>query len=240
MAAELRRLADMFVELAGGRDEEPFDVPALLSTLTGKVAELFDCQTAAVFDTGVRTGPEVAGSSPEMAQLELESYGQGEGPGRDCRLTGEALTGYLLDSPAARVRWPRFVPRALELKGDWVTALPLRGRTKVVGALVLLGQGDAGTEQRDLAQAMADVSAIALMREREVQDGRALAGQLEHALSSRVLIEQAKGVLATRGAVSMEKAFDQLRGYARAHRCRLVDVARDVVEGRGELVRPRG
>jgi hypothetical protein len=81
-----------------------------------------------------------------------------------------------------------------------------------------------------VGQALADVATIGILSERAIRLSETLTGQLRAALNSRVIIEQAKGVLAQRGNLSMSAAFDRLRRYARTHQARLSEVAREVVE----------
>ncbi|WP_419997170.1 ANTAR domain-containing protein [Streptomyces boninensis] len=147
-------------------------------------------------------------------------------------------------SPAARMRWPRYAARAQELGYGDFTALPLRsgeGRDQVLGALVLLAgaRRPLSAGAAEVGESLAEAAAIALLRERTVAEGRVLAGQLQHALSSRVVIEQAKGILAARLSITVEEAFAQLRTHARSARRRMADVAREVVGG-AELPRAEG
>ena len=83
----------------------------------------------------------------------------------------------------------------------------------------------------DAAQALADVATIAILRHREAVEGQHLNEQLQIALNSRIVIEQAKGMVAERLGVNMELAFSTLRNHARNHNLRLIDVARDVIRG---------
>ncbi|WP_051940781.1 ANTAR domain-containing protein [Phaeacidiphilus oryzae] len=268
-----------------------------------------------------------AGSDRRSTDLACSAAELDEGPAADCRRAGRALGWTALEGAHARQRWPRFAPHALRLGHRRVAAVPMRGRGRTVGALVLLdsasrwepgaagpldgarplpgvelldggrqhgagrpgaagapgapgapgawdgggargpggrpeasdsgagpgvgpgagaGREGAGQPPRvrreherpfsgdelELAQAMADAAGIALARELEVWDSRNRAEQLEYALSHRVVVEQAKGVLATRQGIGVDEAFELLRGYARRNRRRVSEVAREIVDGK--------
>ena len=118
--------------------------------------------------------------------------------------------------------------------------MPMRARGQVVGVLTLIGDGSGHLDaaQRQLAEALADAAASAILSRRELRRSETLAGQLQHALSSRVLIEQAKGILAERWQVSVSEAFRLLREHARAHNLPLRELAREVTEEGAELPAP--
>jgi GAF domain-containing protein len=123
--------------------------------------------------------------------------------------------------------WPRFIAHTLETGYRSVHAVPMRLRTETIGALNLFGiQPRAlGPDELRIAQALADVVTIGILQERAIRRREVLAEQLQVALNSRVVIEQAKGVLAERGQLEMERSFEVLRGHARATNQRLSDVA---------------
>ncbi|MGI5469560.1 ANTAR domain-containing protein [Streptomyces sp. CA-132043] len=239
MTTPAQQIADVFVELSGGSAGTPLEAPELLTTLVRCGPELLGVRAvSAVAVVDARAEPQIAGSEDSAQLLKREGLKWSEGPGTETRRSGHALPCIDLDSPAARRRWPRYTPRALELGYTRTAAFPLRTREQPLGALVLLGSpADApmSEETAALAQSLADFTALALIRGHELQESRTLTGQLEHALVSRVIIEQAKGVLANSCGLSMNGAFGLLRGHARAHRRLLADVARDVVEGRLRL-----
>jgi AmiR/NasT family two-component response regulator len=89
---------------------------------------------------------------------------------------------------------------------------------------------------------MADVATIGILQERAIQRAEILAEQLQAALNSRVVIEQAKGLLAAVGDLTMDAAFVQLRAHARNHNRRLSELAVDLIERRitGEEILRRG
>src|SRR5207244_10609773 len=130
-------------------------------------------------------------------------------------------------------RWPRFAPVALEAAFRSVSAVPLRLRGAVVGALNLFRDDEGVMEEADVvaAQALADVATIAILQHRERLQAQVVNEQLQHALNSRILIEQAKGLVAERTGMDMEQSFARLRNHSRNHNLRLVDVAHDVING---------
>ncbi|MEU6992931.1 ANTAR domain-containing protein [Streptomyces sp. NPDC046465] len=229
-----QRLADAFVALAGSASDEPPDVSTTLSVLVDHAPGLLGTRAAAaLFSPDTREALQVAGSDPDVGRLAKDAAGWREGPGHDCH-RGLALPARIaLGNLPVRQRWPHYVQRALRLGYTYVTALPLRGPVKVDGALVLLSdRHDAPSpEMLALGQSMADFTAVTLWRTREADRSRALTAQLESALTSRIVIEQAKGVLSGRRSLTMDEAFDVLRNHARSHQRRLSDVSREVVDG---------
>ena len=130
-------------------------------------------------------------------------------------------------------RWPHFSVEALAAGFHSAHALPMRLRGTVIGALNLFNV-EAGEMRRDdveVAQALADAATIAILQHRAALEAQTVNEQLNHALNSRVIIEQAKGMVAERQGLNMEEAFTRLRSYARSHNLRLVDVANDVIFG---------
>lgn len=171
----------------------------------------------------------VASSSEETRLLEIFQLQSNEGPCLDCVHTGTAVTSG--DLEADRSRWPVFVPEALAAGFRSVTAVPLRLRDETIGGLNMFSDTAMllADDDRDLAQAFADVATIGILQQRSAHRTSVLAEQLQRALNSRVVIEQAKGVLAERDGVSMDVAFATLRKHARDHNQKLGDVAVAVV-----------
>ncbi|MDH6214721.1 ANTAR domain-containing response regulator [Streptomyces pseudovenezuelae] len=237
-----QRLADAFVALAGSTADGPLDVPETLTVLAHRAPVLLGTRAAAVqFAPAGHDTALVVGSDPQVFHLEHEAAGRREGPGHECRRTGAGVpwAQAALDSGPVRQRWPHYAPKALRLGYTQVVALPLREHTGTSGALVLLSGAERAFSPATLGlgRSLADFTAVILERAREADRSRTLTAQLEQALTGRVVIEQAKGILATRRAVTPDGAFDLLRKYARAHQRSVRDVARDVVEGRSDLDR---
>jgi transcriptional regulator with GAF, ATPase, and Fis domain len=209
-----------------------FDVVDFLHTLTQRCVDLVDVDAAglALADhSGILR--VVAASSEQARLLELFEVQNEEGPCLDSYRTGKVIVEEQLD---ASDRWPRFGEQALADGFRSVQAVPMRLRDEVIGALNLfrLARGRLSDQESSICRALADVATIGLLQERAVREARVLAEQLQAALNSRVVIEQAKGVLAQQVHVEMGVAFELLRGFARAHNRLLADVARDLVEAR--------
>ncbi len=224
-------LAKTFVELADTLVAD-FDVVEVLTLLADRCVDVLDVDAAGLMlvapDGDLRV---MASSSEAMRVLELFELQAKEGPCLDCYLTGHPV----VNQDLARVdgRWPRFAAEALAAGFHSVHALPMRLRGTVVGALNLFHIEPGAMRQTDIesAQALADVATIAILQHRATLEAQVLNEQLNHALNSRIVIEQAKGMVAQREAVDMEQAFATLRNHARNHNLRLADVARDVIAG---------
>ena len=128
--------------------------------------------------------------------------------------------------------------RAISHGYGWLCGLPLRHGNEVIGALNLFRERDEplGDPDVQVGQALADVATVALLQRRETTQARRQADQLQAALDSRVLIEQAKGVLAQRLGVSLEEAFQALRRTARNTNRELHELSNDVVRGDPETI----
>jgi transcriptional regulator with GAF, ATPase, and Fis domain len=226
-----QRLAEVFVELADTLVEE-FDVVDFLQTLTERCVELVDTDAAGLMLDDQRGNLRVVAYTDESARLlELFELQKAEGPCLDCFATGQVIAN--VDLTASRSRWPVFTEAALGSGFAYSHALPLRLRRQVVGALNLFT-----VERRALtddhlavAQGMADIATISLLHERALRDQFVLAEQLQTALHSRIVIEQAKGVLSARAAISVSEAFRRLRTHARRTGEQLTTVAEAVVTG---------
>jgi len=224
-------LARTLVELADTLVDD-FDVVDLLTLLADRCVEVLDVQAAGIMlaapDGQLRV---MASSSETMRVLELFEIQAQEGPCFDCHRTGQAVVNQ--DLEAGNGRWPRFSVEALGAGFHSVHALPMRLRGSVIGALNLFrsGLGEMGPADVDVAQAFADVATIAILQHRAALEARVLAQQLTHALNSRVMLEQAKGIVAERLDLDMDRSFATLRTHARNHNLRLSDVAQSVIDG---------
>ena len=224
-------LSDTFVELADTMVAE-FDVIDFLHMLTDRSVALLGASAAGVVLADPRGELRVAAASSEEAGLlELFQLQNDQGPCLDCFRTGRPVTAEDLTGPGQR--WPRFSEAAARSGFRTVEALPMRLRDQVIGALNLFRAEPDPIDPADLriGQALADVATIGLLHERNVRRREAVAEQLQAALNSRVVIEQAKGKLAERLSIDMDRAFKMLRDYARNSNQHLTDVARDFVDG---------
>ena len=225
------QLARTLVELADSLVDD-FDVVELLTLLTDRCVEVLDVSTAGLILVGAGGDLRLMASSSEtMRVLEVFELQADEGPCMDCYRTGQPIVN--MDLAHAHQRWPRFAPEALDAGFHSVHALPMRLRGNVIGALNLfrVDQGAMSDDDLSAAQAFADISTIAILQHRAAAEAHVVNEHLNHALNSRIVIEQAKGVLAERASLNMEQAFTRLRTYARNNNLRLVDVAHDIISG---------
>jgi GAF domain-containing protein len=224
-------LARTFVELADTLVAD-FDVVELLTVLTDGCVDVLDVGAAGLMLAAPEGDLRVMASSSEaMRVLELFELQSQEGPCLDCYRTGQPVVNQ--DLATVNGRWPRFAAEALAAGFHSVHALPMRLRGTVIGALNLFHIEPGEMRQADVAaaQAMADVATIGVLQHRAALEAQVLNEQLNHALNSRIVIEQAKGIIAERESLNMEQAFSTLRNHARSHNLRLVDVAGDVIGG---------
>jgi GAF domain-containing protein len=230
MADRERQVTRAFVALADTLVDD-YDVADLLHTLVQQCVELLDVAAAGLTLVDERGGLQLLASSTEQARLlELFQLDIDEGPCVECFTT--STPGLVADIAAQAVRWPRFAAEAAKDGLASVHALPLRLRKQTIGALNLFGRdsGDLSADDVALAQGLADTATIGILHERAFRQGELLSEQLQTALNSRVIIEQAKGVLAASGHLSMDAAFRTLRGFARRNNLRLSDVARALAD----------
>jgi GAF domain-containing protein len=224
------RLANIFVEVADTLVDE-FDLLDFLHMLTDRARSLVDAAAAGLMLADERGRLEfMAGSDENVRLIELFQLQNDQGPCLEAFRTGQPVIN--VDLASATDRWPRFAPRASEAGFRSVHAFPLRLRSQVIGALNIFGStagGDFGAADVPIMQALADVATIGLMQERAIRRSEALTEQLQGALNSRIIIEQAKGALAQVQNVSVDEAFRRIRAYARNHNRRLTDVAALVV-----------
>ncbi len=223
-------LARTFVELADTLVAD-FDLIDFMSVLVERCAEFLDSAEVGLALAATRGELRVVASSTErMRALELIEVQNDEGPCRDCLRTGEQVLNQRLDQ--SHDRWPQFSLDALAAGFVMVHALPMRLRTDVIGAMNIFSPElrELSHEDVNLTQALADAATIGILQERAVKHGVDLAGQLQGALNSRIIIEQAKGIVAERRQVDMDEAFALLRSHARSSRTQLSEVARAVID----------
>jgi GAF domain-containing protein len=223
-------LARTLVELADTLVAD-FDVVELLSLLTDRSVDVLDVGAAGLMLVAPEGDLRVMASSSEtMRLLELFELQSQEGPCLDCYRTGEPVLNQ--DLATSDDRWPRFAPEALAAGFASVHALPMRLRGHVIGALNLfhVHTGDMRSADVVAAQAMADVATISVLQHLVTFEAQAVNEQLNHALNSRIVIEQAKGMIAQREGLDMERAFGLLRNHARNQNARLADVAHAVID----------
>jgi GAF domain-containing protein len=229
------RLARVFVELADTLVDE-FDQVDFLQMLVDRLVELLGADAAGLMLADQRGALQLMASSVEEARgLEVFQLQVHEGPCLDCFATGQPVVN--VDLAEAHERWPLFTPAAVAAGFRASHALPLRLRRQVLGAMNLFTAEPRRLDDEHIAigQAMADVATIGLLHERNLREQTVLSEQLQAALHSRVLIEQAKGVLAARNAVGIAEAFAMMRSHARRHGLPLTSVAGAVIDGSLEV-----
>jgi GAF domain-containing protein len=225
-----QRLSATFVELADTLVGD-FDVLDFLHLLTTRCTQLLDVTAAGVLLADPAGDLRVmAASSEQVRLLELFQLQNDQGPCLDCYRSGHPVS--VPDLSAVEARWPRFTPEARRRGFTAVVALPMRLRQNIIGALNLFSTGP-GLDPADtqIAQALADVATIGILQHRAQRQSDTVVTQLQTALNSRVLIEQAKGILAERLGLGMNEAFSALRRHARAQHRHLSELAQAVVAG---------
>ncbi len=224
-------LSKTFVELTDTM-VAGFDVIDFLHVLTDRSVQLLEVSAAGLLLADPRGELRVVAASSEAARLlELFQLQNDQGPCLDCFRTGRPVAA--ADLAAAGPRWPRFAPAARRAGFAAVQALPMRLREQVIGALNLFRADPGGLSPAGVrvGQALADVATISLLHERGMRHSDILNEQLQAALNSRVIIEQAKGKLAERLGLDMDQAFALLRDRARTSNRRLSDLAQAVIDG---------
>ena len=224
-----QQLVTVFVELADTLVDD-FDVMDLLHTLTHRCVELLDVQAAGLM-LGDQHGRlrSAAASSEHARTLDVFESQTEAGPSLECFRTGRPVINAQLDTPS----WPRLREAAREAGFASLHALPMRLRGEIIGTLNLFHSESRTLSDADLhvGQALADISTLSILSHRSLREDELLAGQLHNALTSRVTIEQAKGVLSARLQVPMDEAFRVIRDHARAHHEQLSVIARRIAEG---------
>lgn len=226
-----QQIARVFVELADTLVDE-FDALDFLHTLTERSVLLLNADAAGVILSDQHGQLHVVASTSHRAQvLELFELQRAEGPCLDCFHTGLVVAN--VDLVEAQVRWPQFSAASIRAGYRSSHAIPLRLRNSVIGAMNLFCLDQSSLSEDDLAlgQALADVATIGLLQERAVRESELLAEQLQTALNSRILIEQAKGVLFARAGIDVDEAFLLMRNHSRRTNQLLKDVATAVIDG---------
>jgi transcriptional regulator with GAF, ATPase, and Fis domain len=227
----LERLFDAFATLADTL-VAGYDVLDLLQTLVENCHDLLDVDSAGILLANASGGLEVVASTSEANTLvEIMQLDADAGPCLECFRIRAVVS--VPDIDVGSSRWPDFCATALAQGIHSVYAIPLRLRETTIGTLNLMRNERGELNQHDIraAQALADVATIGILQERTIRDASKLREQLQGALSSRVIIEQAKGVVAETANVSIEEAFALIRHHSRSHQTSLSLVARQLVNG---------
>lgn len=223
------RLVDTFVSLTDTLVAD-YDVVDLLQTLVDEATKLFDASAAGILLVNDDQVLEVVASTSERSTfIGLLQLNAGEGPCVEAFATGRAVS--VVDVAEMQRRWPLFAAASRESGYASVHSIPLRLRDTTLGSMNLFRETEGALNEDDAraAQALTDVATISILQQRVVEHATIAQDQLQRALDSRVVIEQAKGFLAHTRQVDMDEAFRILRDHARSHRAPLGDVARAVI-----------
>lgn len=224
----IQQLTDAFVEVADTLVAD-FDLIDFMHTVAEHAQAVSGSAAAGLMLRGTSADLHQIGASTEDARLlELFQVQNAEGPCYDAFRTGEPVSASNIS--ASVDRWPAFAPRAAQAGFATVYAFPMRLRDDVIGALNVFGRNDGlSVEQARVTQALADVATIGIIQQRALARAGILTDQLEEALRSRIVIEQAKGAVARTFGITVEEAFSLLRSHARSGRIKLTDLAQTVV-----------
>lgn len=222
-------LARQFVVLADTLVAD-YDVVDLLDRLVHAIVELLPVDHAGLLLLDETQQPQVLAATSESSRLlELFQLQSTEGgPCLECLTTGARVS--VDDLAAEQQRWPRFSREAVDRGYRAVHALPLRLRGETIGALNLFGRsGPISGSDLEVGQSLADMATLGILQQRSSRKASVEAEQLRRALGSRVVIEQAKGLLAEAGGLDMGAAFHSLRSYSRSNNRRIGEVAQALV-----------
>lgn len=222
-----------------GYDLEGLDVSRLVDRLVTDSVGLAGVDAAGVIIAQGHDKPRVAASDQRTMLIQQFQLDTGVGPGVRCHRDGAVV---VLPELAARPdqEWTRFAEAARVAGFAGVHTVPMRGPQITLGALSLFGVRAGRLDQStiDLAQMLADVVTLAIVQHHSIRAAQELNQQLQQALTSRVVIEQAKGVLSQRYGITTDTAFTLLRRHARAHNYRLSTLAASVVGRTDDLPQP--
>jgi GAF domain-containing protein len=214
------RLADTLVD--------EFDIVEFLQGLSADAVEVLGAEAAGVMLADGRGGLRLIASSEErMRLLELFEIQHDQGPCMDAYATGSSVQA---SAAEGQQRWPAFAPAAAADGFRHMCAVPLQLRGNTIGALNLFRATDDPftADELEIAQAMARIAAIGLLQRRALDERALLTEQLQAALQSRVVIEQAKGMIAQSLSITVDDAFRTLRKRARDNNLELTELARRV------------
>lgn len=224
-----REVSRLFVDLADSL-VTGYEVQDLLQRLVDGVKSVLGADAVGVLLGATKDRLSLsAASDAEMETLELFELQAETGPCYAAYAESKAIA--IDDLGTTADRWPDFTPRALELGFCSVHAFPLRLRDDTIGALNCFRRATGGLSDEDLhlGQALADIATIGILQERAVKDAEVRASQLQYALDSRIVVEQAKGQLAERLGISTAEAFDRIRSHSRRTNTKLREICRKVL-----------
>lgn len=226
---QVESVANLFVDVADSLVDD-FDLIEFLHSLSRHATTMSGAAAAGVLLSGLDGQLHYIGASSEDARLlELFQIQNAEGPCLDSFRSGEVVL--VPDLAGSADRWPSFSQRAVNLGMSSVYAFPMRLRDRVIGGLNIFQnvRSDFDAGEIRVLQALADLATISLIQEQAISRAEILTEQLQVALTSRTVVEQAKGAVARTFEISVDEAFEMLRAHARHSRRRLTDVAHEIV-----------
>jgi GAF domain-containing protein len=226
MREESRVLADALTELAL-LSADPFDVSELLHRATDRAREVLGSDGALVLLSVDGDGLQTASASGDVGDVDAILNTEGV-PCRQSLRTGEVV---FFDAERAAEEFPDYAALAAAGGIKRVLSVPLKHADSVFGTLSVARGAALDFDDDDAAalRQLADVVTSSLVRERTLREALAVTAQLEHALQARVVIEQAKGMVAAELAITVDEALDRMRRFTRGRQLRLADVASDIV-----------
>ena len=234
-SARESRLVATFVSVADSLVAE-YDIVDLLQILVDDCTELFDASAAGILLVTPEGALEVVAATNERSEfLSLLQARSGEGPCVETITIGRPVS--VPDVSDTDPRWSLFASASLRSGYRAIHSIPMRLRDSTIGSLNLFRASIGRLNEPDAVavQALADVATIAILNERAHRESDQTREQLQRALDSRIVIEQAKGVLSQRLGVDMGEAFGLIRAHSRSTRSRMRDVAGAIVSGRLHL-----
>jgi GAF domain-containing protein len=209
----------------------PYDTVTMLENLSERVSEVL-----ALTGSGVSLESDgrlafITALDEQIARVEQVQERTQEGPCVDCFRGGNPVV--VPDLEAEGARWAQYADAALQAGLRATAGVPMTLEGRSIGALNLYSSEPREWPDEDVAaaQVLADLATAFLVNASKLRQQEELAAQLAGALESRVLIEQAKGVVSASAHVSVDEAFRRMRSWARNHNLPLPSVAQDVVEG---------
>ncbi|WP_328498678.1 GAF and ANTAR domain-containing protein [Streptomyces sp. NBC_00414] len=227
-----QRVLDILVEAVDTLTDD-FDLIEFLHRLSLRCVELLDVDAVGMMIADQHGELQLIAASDENTRLlELFALQHAQGPCVRCCQTGQAQLNIDVTSAVATVGFGPFAARARAIGFVITHALPMKLRHQVVGAVNLFGSRLHRLSESDaqIGQALADVATIAILQQRTIEQGHIEKAQLQAALSNRVTIEQAKGILSERHGLSLDDTFNTMRTYARPRHLRLTELARQVID----------
>ena len=208
-----------------------YDIGTVLYRLTDHVVTVLGVDGAGV--SLAEQGPDlafVAATDGNVAAIEQEQITHRQGPCHDAYRTGDLVVVPDLEHEE---RWTAYRTAALEHGARAVLAVPMPVAERRLGALNIYRRTshDWDDAEMEVARVLADMASGYVFNAGRLDQARTLSQQLQHALDSRVIIEQAKGILAERNQSSPAEAFERLRKHARSTHTRVHDVAQQIVDG---------